>query len=743
MPILIHKLVTAWILTAICLGSVELVFGDDFENETPGETAAKGNESFTEAEIAFFESKIRPILINKCYPCHSSNKKSEGELVLDSRSAMREGGSMGPAVVPGDIDESLILSAIRHEDLEMPPEEKLSNEAVADFEKWIEMGAPDPREDATQAVKPAEIDFESARKFWSFQTPVRHPRPKVRNSNWPKQDIDWFVLKQLEDRELAPSGEAERLEIVRRLSYDLVGLPPSRDEVAAFLGDRSSRAYENLVARLLASPHLGERWARMWLDVARFAEDQAHIVGNNKALFYPNAYKYRDWVINSLNDDMPYDQFVKLQLASDLYVGDDVEAETEANQHLAALGFIGLGPKYYRRNDPEVQADEWEDRVDVVGRGLLGLTVACARCHDHKYDPIPTEDYYGLAGVFASTEMVNLPINAEVEINNDGQAKKTEESFHVIRDGKPTDLNVFIRGDVNVKGPVVTRHFLQVLGQEKPIALNDENESGRRSLAESIAHRDNPLTARVFVNRVWAQMFGRGLVDTPSNFGALGSLPSHPQLLDDLAVRFMENNWSVKWLMKEIALSSTYRQSSHATTESVARDPGNQWLSRMNRRRLSVEAWRDTMLSLSGQLSRTIGGPSIDVQDPKATKRTLYSYISRFELSPMLALFDFPDPNVHSAKRANTTTALQKLFVLNDPFMVHHSERLARRILNEQDENQARVELAYATIFNRQPVEAELTLGTQFLKVTEGEASEVLAQYVQVLLASNELLIVD
>ena len=361
------------------------------------------------------------------------------------------------------------------------------------------------------------------------------------------------MLAKLDEAGLAPSAAADRRTFIRRATFDLIGLPPTPAEVEEFVTDSSPDAHEQLVDRLLASPHYGERWARMWLDLMRFAEDQAHIVGNDRSLCFPNAYLYRDLVIAAFNSDVPFDQFVKLQLAADAITPDDASQQ-------AALGFIGLGPKYYRRNSPEVMAEEWEDRVDVVSRGLLGLTVACARCHDHKFDPIATEDYYALAGVFASTEMFNQPLRGAETDGKSGQAKKVESALHVVRDAKPTDLNVHLRGDVTRKGALVNRRFLSVLSKAEPRRF--ETGSGRRELAEAIVDRDNPLTARVFVNRVWSLLTGHPLVGTPSNFGLLGQRPTHPELLDDLAVRFMDSGWSIKSLHREIVLSSTYRQSS-------------------------------------------------------------------------------------------------------------------------------------------------------------------------------------
>jgi Protein of unknown function (DUF1553)/Protein of unknown function (DUF1549)/Planctomycete cytochrome C len=688
-------------------------------------------------QLDFFERKIRPVLVERCFECHSEGADEvQGQLLVDSRETLRKGGETGPAVVPGDVDGSLLIKAIRYDTLEMPPDGKLSDDVIADFVRWVEMGAPDPREAPAKppAESGAKIDFEKAREFWSFQRPQRHDPPAVSREDWARTAIDPFVLAKLDAAGLSPNPPADRRTLVRRMTIDLTGLPPTPDEVAAFVSDESPQADERLAERLLASPHYGERWTRLWLDVARYAEDQAHIVGDNKELFFPNAYLYRDWVIEAFNDDLPYDQFVRMQLASDLIDPDDVTQRV-------ALGFLGLGPKYYRRNSPEVMADEWEDRVDTVCRGLLGLTVACARCHDHKYDPIPTEDYYALAGIFAGTEMFNQPLTDEAELKDDGNAKDPEQAMHVVRDGEPHDITVMVRGDVNNPGAVVPRRFLQVLCDGEPQTFT--GDSGRKELAEAIADNGNPLTARVIVNRIWAEHFGQPLVGTPSNFGSLGDRPTHPDLLDDLAVRFMEHGWSLKWLHREIVLSATYQQSSDIDSAKQAADPANRLLWRMNRRRLSAEAWRDALLSASGRLESRVGGPSIDPSDPEQTRRTVYSERSRFQLNPMLSLFDAPDPNVHAARRVETVTPLQKLFVLNSPFMVRQAEWFAERLAREAgDDDTARVDRAYRILYGRAPDDDEMQLALSFLDGADDRAA-AWREYAQVLLASNEVLVID
>ena len=678
---------------------------------------------------------LHAVLVERCYECHSAQADEPGGgLRLDSREGIRRGGESGPAVVPGDVKGGRLLSALRYQDFEMPPDGRLDERLVADFERWIAAGAVDPRDGEAGPVRPA-IDFATARRFWAFQPPRGSPLPKVESRGWPRGRIDGFVLARLESEGLIPAPRADRRTLIRRLSYDLTGLPPSDAEVRAFVADERPGAYERLVDRLLASPRHGEPQARMWLDVARYAEDQAHIVGNNRSLFYPNAYHYRDWVIRAWNADLPYDEFVRLQLAADLVA-------PGKRQHQPALGFLGLGPKYYRRNSLEVMADEWEDRVDTVSRGLLGLTVACARCHDHKYDPLATDDYYALAGVFASTRMFNRPLDEGTETSPDGEAKDPAQALHVVREGEPTDLHVMIRGDVNRPGSLVPRRFLEVLSPDSPRPFGEG--SGRRELAAAIVDRSNPLTARVIVNRVWGRFFGRPLAATPSNFGRLGEPPTHPLLLDDLAVRFMDAGWSLKWLQREIVLSSTYRQASEGSAESVEKDPANLLLARMNRRRLQIEAWRDTLLAVSGRLDPTVGGPSIDPQEPESRRRTVYARVSRLDLNPMLATFDFPDPNAHSAGRAATTTPLQKLFVMNSPFVVRQADALAARILAgpSADDPAAGVLQTYRLLLQRDPTPRERELGVGFLR-SESDREAAWRKYAQVMLASNELLFID
>ncbi len=580
----------------------------------------------------------------------------------------------------------------------------------------------------------AQIDWAMAREWWAFQSPTKAELPQINQAAWPSRRIDHFVLAKLEAKKLSPSPAAAKHTLARRLYLDLTGLPPTPEKMRAFLGDETDGAYEMLVEELMQRTAYGERLASMWLNKARYAEDQAHQVGGNIAFFYPNAFKYRKWVIDAFNNDLPYDNFIRKQLAADLEKDNSVT-------DLPALGFIGLGHKFYNRNRLTVKAEEWSEQVDTLTRAFLGLTVACAQCHDHKYDPVTQKDYYALAGVFASTDLVDRMEDGS-EIKKDSEAhKKRIGTIHIVRDTKPKDLHVFLRGNTETKGDLVKRRFLKVLAQNEPKSFTQG--SGRLELAEAIADPNNPLTARVIVNRVWSIFFGRGLVATPSNFGQLGSLPSHSELLDDLAVRFMVNNWSIKWLVRELVLSSTYQQNSQIISRNELIDPANIYLWRMNRRRLSVEQWRDSILAASNNLDRR-GGESLELTDTKNVRRTIYGRVSRKKLSDILIQFDYPDANVHSAKRSGTTTAIQKLFIINNSFMVEQAKGLAKRITGDSSATDlTHIQSTYALLYNRQPTREETDLGLAFLRLpAEGKLTRW-EQYSHALLAANEMMFVD
>ena len=591
-----------------------------------------------------------------------------------------------------------------------------------------------PSTAAADAEKATPIDWEKARKWWAYQAPQKNELPAVSNSAWPSQRIDHFILARLDSEQLTPSPETTKRILARRLYLDLTGLPPTPAEMAAFLSDETGDAYERLVEELMQRHAFGERLASMWLNNVRYAEDQAHQVGANTAFFYPNAYRYREWVIDAFNNDVPYDKFIRKQLAADLI-------KDTPTGDLPALGFIGLGHKYYNRGRLDVKAEEWAEQVDTLTRSLLGLTVACAQCHDHKYDAFTQKDYYALAGVFASTDLVDRMADGS-EIKKDTEAaKKHIDTIHMVHDKKPQNLHVFLRGNTQTKGDIVPRRFLRVLSEGEPKPFTQG--TGRLELAESIVSPDNPLTARVVVNRVWSMFFGRGLVTTPSNFGLLGTKPSHPALLDDLAVRFMENGWSMKRLIREMVLSSTYRQCSDESEANRAIDPGNTHLWRMNRRRLSIEQWRDSILAAGDNLERT-GGKSLELTDKKNVRRTVYARVSRKKLNDMLMQFDYPDPNVHAAKRSVTTTAIQKLFMINSSFMVEQAKRLAKRITGDSSATDlTHIQSTYALLYNRKPTRKETDLGLAFLRLPEEGKLTRWEQYSHALLAANEMIFID
>ena len=692
------------------------------------------------AGAEFFEKKVRPLLVESCQSCHGADKQ-KGGLRLDTRSAALTGGDSGPAFVPGEPDKSRLVKAVRYADeLKMPPKEKLTSDQVEVLAAWVKMGAPWPEAAGARdaAAGPSLTVTAKDREFWSFR-PVREPAvPKVKDTAWPQSPIDRFVLAKLEEKGLRPVAPADKRALIRRATFDLIGLPPTPDEIDAFLADDSPEAFATVVDRLLALPHYGERWGRHWLDVARYGEDQAHTFQARK---YPDGFRYRDWVVKAFNDDLPYDQFVLEQIAGDLLDGPDRAA------HLAATGMFSTGPVYYGR----AVADELDDRVDTLTRGFLGLTVACARCHDHKFDPIPQRDYYSLAGVFSSTGYKEHVLTADGGIDAQATSDPTDKMVrdkskdarkpvvHALAEGpNPANMRVHLRGNPANLGDEAPRRFLAVLAGDDPPPF--KTGSGRLELAKAIASKDNPLTARVFVNRVWMHHFGRGIVGTPSNFGTLGDRPTHPELLDYLAARFVADGWSVKKLHRAIMLSATYQLSSRHDERNAHTDGDNQYLWRMNRRRLEVEPWRDAMLAVADNLDRTLGGPSADLSKPDNRRRTLYGSVSRHNLDPLLRLFDFPDPNLTADRRPVTSVPLQQLFVLNSEFMARQAKALAARVTATASVEVVRIRTAFGLLYGRPPTDREVALGTAFLAAGGDDAWE---KYAQVLLAANEFAFVD
>lgn len=940
----------------------------------------------------FFETRIRPILANNCYTCHTTS--AMGGLKIDSREGLLKGGKSGPAIVPGKPEESLLIRAVRQVDerLKMPMGSRLKDQEIADLTTWIGMGAPWPAND--KVVLPAPTGsfkiLPEQRSFWAFQ-PVHQPEsPKVNEESWVKTPIDRFVLSRLEAKGLKPVGAADKRTLIRRATFDLTGLPPTPEEVKAFLEDSSPEAFAKVVDRLLASPHYGERWGRYWLDVARYGEDD--IRGTSQES-YPNAFRYRDWVIKAFNDDLPYDLFVKAQVAGDLINGKD------RWRLMPGLGFFGLGPWAYDTTVPlQARADERHDKVDVLTRGFLGLTVACARCHDHKFDPISMKDYYGLAGVFYSSPYEEYPLVSEdvVEAYHQHQQKiksleeeikqfietqssqlseilarktshymiaaarvlsldremaqpsrlsqaampvnaaatsasllpappstdsatsvpgdpgKTKHSgllqvaetekldgeilegwvkylsnaerehpfladwdktmkvhaspevlkpladelqsllvsiirekkgiddrnhiileqskpktarmtslpngfstyeefcpgcnvsveslernrfvlwqelvgekgilhfedepldrrlsplwishlnslraelqalkkaspepypyFHGLADSdQPGNLKIHLRGSPFNLGDEVPRRFPEILSDGPPSVFG--NGSGRLQLAEAIAR--HPVTARVMVNRIWKHHFGQGIVSTPSNFGRLGDRPSHPELLEYLASRFIEGRWSIKALHRDIMLSAAYQLSSEQSERNFTEDPDNRLLWRANRRRLDAEATRDALLLVSGNLSPTLGGPSSEL-DAGNSRRTVYGKVSRFKLNSTLDLFDFPNPSITSEQRNVTHVPLQKLFFLNSDVIAKQSALLAERLnMQSANDDRSKIQRAYQLCFGRDASEAEVQLGLEFLRKKADKPVAGISpwqQYSQVLLSSNEFVFVD
>ncbi len=880
--------------------------------------------------VEFYKTRIQPLLASKCYACHTQS--ALGGLRLDSRQSLVKGGNSGPAIVPGRPADSLLIQVVAHTHakIKMPPGGRLSDSEIAVLRQWVESGA---HFDGAETPALPDSDLARRRNFWSFQPPRKAALPKVKDETWVRTPIDRFILARLEEKGLTPAPPADRITLLRRVTLDLTGLPPTPEEYRAFLEDPSPGAFAKVVDRLLASGHYGERWGRHWLDVARYADADGISLAPQP---FANAWRYRDWVVQAFNNDMPFDLFARAQIAGDLL---DKPGERRLTP---GLGYLALGPWFNLIVEPpKARADELQDRIDVVSRGFLGLTVACARCHDHKYDPIPTRDYYALGGVLTSTEYKEEPLapagivaayeSAEKRVKDleqqikdfsdserklfrerlakesgryllaawsrkqksaepvsgldpkildrwiayldkphdhslldfwtplavsanreqaeaaargfqqmvdalvlehrelteynervieaskkstdpydiyckgcraetkalprdkyvflgdlfdakrktDGEeraagvlylsdkelvaylnpaakarldqlqadlaaAKKTvPEHFpflHVLADTKePRDMPLHRRGDPYNLGDMVPRHFLSVLGKPDPAPLT--TGSGRLDLANQIASPANPLTARVIVNRIWHYHFGAGIVRTLSNLGFAGDRPSHPELLDYLAVEFMENGWSIKKLHREILLSSAYAMSSQASKQSLAEDPENRFLSRFSRQRLDVEALRDSMLFVSGNLQLDAGGPAVK-WDKDFRRRTIYGEVSRFRTERLLSLFDFPDPSIHAEKRVATNTSVQRLFFLNSEFIKQQAAGLANRVRAEAPSDcDAQIRTFYSILFGRPPEPRELATARDFLN--HPASAEALAEFAQVLLGSSEFLFVD
>jgi hypothetical protein len=660
----------------------------------PGSRFALAQELNTDeldaAGIELFENRIRPALVESCYACHSSAAgTTEGELSLENRAGVLRGGSSGPVIVPGDPDASRLMRAIEYHNaaLQMPPDGKLPDEVIGAFREWIARGAPDPRDG--EAAEVSTIAGRAA-EHWAFQKPQR-PEVAEDPTGWSTKNFDRLIAARLRSKGLAPTDEASREVRVRRLYFDLVGLAPTMEEIEAFKADSDPAAYEKLVDRLLNSPQFGERWARHWLDLARYSDTKGYVFTEDRN--YPNAYKYRDWVITAINDDMPVDAFIKYQLAADRMVTGDAD-----KHHLAAQGFVTLGRRFI--NNPH---DIAADRIDVVFRGLMGLTVACARCHDHKYDPVSDEDYYAAYGILQSSREEQDETNPPRLVDKDA----------------PENVQVFIRGSEHNRGEVVERGFPTFFTSFAPKVTQG---SGRLELAEAIVHPENPLTARVYVNRVWGHLLGEQLVGTPSDFGLRCDAPLQQDVLDLLALEFAENGWSLKWLVRELVTSSTYRQSSTTTAEQLAADPENALWGRMNRRRLDFESLRDRLLASAGKLDTQVGGASQNIAgEDGGTRRTLYAHIDRQNLPNLFRTFDFASPDEHVAERPQTLVPQQALFLMNSPMVAEIAGSLVGSL--SAADTDTRVTELYRKILGRTPTSNELEAARLF--VSRGEAEKL------------------
>lgn len=826
-----------------------------------------------EEQTKFFETKIRPVLVRECYGCHSSQSgQARGGLLLDTRTSAQAGGDSGAAVVPGSLDESLIISSLEYEDYRMPPGGQLPASVIKDFRTWIENGAFDPREQEIHKVQ-SEIsaeDIERGRNFWSFVSVQMPPKPAIDSSDWAVSTIDSFVLEKLQQQSLQPVADADPVTLLRRLALDLTGLPASESQRASFLKKWETdpqAAIEYLVDSLLASESYGERWGRHWLDVARYAESS----GKEVNVTYPHAWRYRDYVIDSFNKDRPYDEFLRQQIAGDLLpVSAGSDAKERWSENLVATGFLALGTKTLtERNGRQFKLDLVDEQIDVLGSVVLGVSVACARCHDHKFDPIPQSDYYALAGIFQSTDtyygtinsqqnrrpasLITLPTRDSEDFNrsltqselqalkdqltaaetklaealrarrqgNKGQAaqaSKVQSMVSVARssgqagwlrakidsyaaDGTPLalamgvqdadaieDTRLLVRGEFDKPADLIPRGFPQVLSPE-PVSLKPDS-SGRRELAEWLTDPSHPLTARVMANRVWGYLLGQGIVSSMDNFGTTGATPTHPELLDYLAVRLVQNGWSIKKLIREIATSRVYRLSSNFDETSHLVDPDNQFLWRHQPRRLEAEVIRDCMLAIGGTLDQNRpqrsliaeAGPAVvrdgslltgssdsdasggsmtegrmrrrrsgdsnevrlvqvSLDDVKSNHRSVYLSIARDQVTRSMDVLDFADPNRSVGKREESNTPDQGLYFLNNPFVIEQSQALAKRVATDPDTKSLadKLELAFELVYGRPAERKELRVARNFCTVMRKEPVEKqLTAFCQALFASAE-----
>lgn len=821
-------------------------------------------------QVQFFESKIRPVLIEHCYKCHSTESGTvRGGLGVDHREALFSGGASGPAVVPGNLEESTLWNAINYVDFEMPPNRKLPASIIADFKTWIEMGAPDPRVNEGVVVhsKVTPEIITEGKKHWSFQPPQKTRPSAGKFNDWAKTEIDRHIASSWEQPGVSPSMDANPSDLVRRLFDDLIGLPPTVSERNRFLAAHEKNpdeAVSKLVDDLLNRPQFGERWGRHWLDVARFAES----TGQEVDMTFPQAWRYRNFVIDSFQADKPYDLFIKQQIAGDLM---KVDSDRQWAENLIATGFLAVGTKALMEQNPrQFQADVIDEQIDVTTRVILGISVSCARCHDHKFDPIAQEDYYAMAGIFSSTEtcyggnrtqrnrqpsrLIQLPVddqNEKVPNIASSDLRKLKEELKALEDlyeearrarrtnsnpvrnvlnvglldqligqtkgilnshdeqgrpyalcmgvqdrASPKDARLLVRGEINQPAQEVARGFVRVL-TESPVSIPKSN-SGRLQLAEWLVSRDNPLTARVMVNRIWLHLIGKAIVRETDNFGISGPGPTHPELLDYLAVEFMENNWSVKHVIRQIVTSRVYRLSSQFDASQMELDPENVYVARGNSRKLDTESMRDAILAVSGQIDLKrpakspiakmgevpIGpnGPAVlppgaltalvgqgnDFSalqklsggfrgNPQALQapsyvRSVYLPIVRNSLPRALDVFDFAEPSLVVGERETSNTPDQALYMLNNAFVLEQSDALARQILKQASNRKGQATAAFYQILGREPTESERKATEYFFRNADQLGAgknkdqanfQALSQLCQALMCSAEFRIID
>jgi hypothetical protein len=771
---------------------------------------------FDAESVEYFEKKVRPLLVNNCNICHSADTNSKGGLRVDDRNGLIQGGNRGPAVVPGDPENSILIQAVlqTEDDLKMPPKKRLAAEEIALLTKWIKDGAAWTEVDAAVVSRNPNSRYDKLKKeHWAWQPLKETKPPAVRDACWPRSVIDQFVLAKLENAGLNPVRDADKLALIRRVTFDLTGIPPTPEEIDAFLADNSSEAFEQVVDRLLASPAFGERWGRHWLDVARYGES----TGSSRNLPMPHAWRYRDYVIEAFTRDKPFNTFIQEQIAGDLL---PASSQRQRDEQRIATGFLAIGVKdVNQRFKVRFIMDNVDEQIDAVSRAFLATTVSCARCHDHKFDPIPTTDYYALAGIFRSTDLcaglrnkmggggldyydpaMLIPLGPEGKPDPQ-QADKVaaatkaykaaKKEFEAIRgtpkglalaaNGQPTqrpfrlkmiklrsellaltdpangkvafgvrdaktvaDTEIRVRGEAEKLGPVVPRGFLSVLPIADVPKIN-QSQSGRLELARYITSEKNPLTPRVMANRVWQHLFGKGLVQSVDNFGVTGDVPSHPELLDYLAARFVREGWSVKKLVRNVVLSRAYALASVVSESNFAVDPANRLIWRHSPRRLGAEEIRDATLAAAGNLdlNRPEASPAKDLkvvevanngplarrlgeEASKSTHRSVYLPLLRGLMPTSLEVFDFAEQGMVSGSRGTTTVATQALYLLNDPVVRRQSLALAERLLARTGSNFAsRIDLAYRLTVGRPASSAEIERARTYLASYESSIRDL------------------